>query len=202
MLIPLATALVFVHILLAIWTLIVLALPVTRRVFRDASLRDRMAVEKKPPVLKQIPRTVFVLATVFPILLGVIAYKALVPQMSGRSGTAGKIVEYTDGDSSTVPSGRSGTAGKIVEYTVEYTDGPRVVYEKDPAFSNKHVVVQRHTMPEESTTVALEATPAPQLSTSISKIGLLGIAFVGFAMLLVLFVLAILASKVFRSKVA
>ena len=183
MLIPLATALVFVHILLAVWTLIVLVLPVTRRVFRDASLRDRMAVEKKPPVLKRIPRTVFVLATVFPILLGVIAYKALVPQMSGRSGTAGKIVEYT----------------------VEHTDGPRVVYEKDPAFSNKHVVVQRHTMPEESTTVALEATPAstaPQLSTSISKLGLLGIAFVGFAMLLVLFVLAILASKVFRSKVA
>ena len=180
MLIPGATALVFVQNVLAVWAVIVLVLPVTRRVFKDASLRDRLAVEKKPPVLQRIPRTVFVLATVFPIVLGgVIAYNAGAPKISYRNKTSAKNVELSETHSSTVPT---------------------VIYKKDPAFSNKHVVVQRESMPELSTTVAREA--APQLHTRISWLGLLGIAFVGFAMLFLVFVLVILASKVFRSKVA
>ncbi len=67
MLTPWVSPLFLLQVPLALWALIVLCLPSTRKVFREASLRDRMNVNKKP-VIKRIPSIVFAAAIIGPLV--------------------------------------------------------------------------------------------------------------------------------------
>ena len=70
MLTPFVSPLFIMQIPLAIWALVVLCLPTTRRVFHDASLKERLAVNKKP-VVKRPPQAAYYALGLFSVLVWV-----------------------------------------------------------------------------------------------------------------------------------
>ena len=64
MLVPVISPLFIVQIPLAIWALVVLCFPTTRKVFRTASIQARLDSTRKPAIIKQIPTAVFATAII------------------------------------------------------------------------------------------------------------------------------------------
>ena len=72
---PMVSPLFIMQVPLAIWALIVLCMPMTRRIFHDASLKERLAVNKKPDG-KRTPHAAYYVLGLLPVLFSVffIAY--------------------------------------------------------------------------------------------------------------------------------
>ena len=176
MLAPWISPLFIMQIPLAIWALVVLCMPTTRRVFRDASMRARLAVNKKQSVFKQIPWPVYLIVTVFPILIGIAGYSLFMPYQISRQQLATPIFSET-----------RAPVGPLTEISPSKLSPPQATFSREASLPAVDDSANGFGTLREPATLT---TRPPR--NSLSKVAILAIAFLGVFFLVPVLAIAIL----------